>query len=419
MAMREESMKDTPGTRIETELDRIRREAFEKEAKALKEAALQHFKDQTSASLEGLKSAVRDEMTAAVKQAMAEQGMKEALRKELTDQVGKVAANLTKQIEERIKEDVAKEVKGAESRLGERLATWANETKKSLTKAYSSARADAGSVKEESDTLPKEDVAAQTAEGSVDYSKVQRVTDKPEKVPRWKEILSDEKVVTSIIVGLFLVAAFLLWKRLGPPTPTSITSPDSSAAPVAETAAPSPPAELSVTAQRVRTDWIKVVVAAEDTLSSDSSLRRLYRAHPPNNQFACWFTDGAQEELENLARASSPDDVQEKLEGIFEPCFAAQPPLRDPMLAIFSAQATVAKAFSQYRNEWDGWCAIANETSPPTNPNADGVYGDATRDSLNLFLTCTSHSAELTIAAGSTTPQYLYVTYLALRELQR
>lgn len=398
-------MTDTPGTRIETDLDRIRREAFQKEAAALREAALEHFKEQTSPSLEGLKSAVRSEMTAAVKQALADQGVKEALRQELVDQVKKVAADLARQIEGQIKKEVAKEV-------GRVAEGWFTEKLKALTKTSRPVPVDEDRVKEKR-PLDQEDDGG-PSDPNVDHSTVPTAPAQS----WWERLVLNNAALASIITGLFLIAALVLWKLLGPPA-LEDDIPDRSPTPVpTETISAPPPAELSVAAQRIRTDWIKVVTTAERQLSADSPLPRLYMEHQPNSQFACWFTDDAQKKLERLARGSSSEEVQEELERVFESCFSDQPRLRDPMLAVFSAQSVVAAVFTRFRPEWDSWCAISTETMPPII-SMDGFPGPATFDGMNTFLECTGHGGELTVGANSTTPQYLYITYLALRELQR
>jgi hypothetical protein len=357
------------------------------------------------------------EVKMAVRRAMTDQAIKEVLRKEVADQVmSTVSADLEKQMEDWI----AKEVGQIEARVAEKVR---RDLLESWTLATTAVREEFGKVR----VTPPETLKPSIQPKLVSLERpvplapadVEPAVSSRKMRPFFKT-MSAGKV--AVVVVLFLATLFLLywiWWNVASAPRRSERNSGAQEPPVEAYPTPAPSAELSVTAQRIRTDWMEVVTAAEDQLSPGSPLRRLYMLHTPAEQFACWFSDDAQADLEKLARGSSPNDVQQQLEDVFGPCFMKKPIYRDPMLAAFAAQATVAKTFSLYRNEWDSWCGVGSEVSPPSNLIADGMTGLRTYESMNLFLKCTGHSGELAIEPSSTTSQYLYVTYLALRELQR
>lgn len=447
-------MTDTPGTRPETDLDRLRREAFTREAAALRVAALEHFKKQAEAELTGLRSVLATEIKTAVREAMTDQAVKEALRKELTEQVlGTVSEDIAKKIGARIE----KEVGQAEARVIEKVRTellesWAKAARKALNEGVDKARNELARDMSSGTTwqgwlqsvLPRSE---RTEDPQKQVPSVKRkpaeatpsgeAEDLPKKVPaaptpptippplpNWyrPDSKGRGRMALSVLgVVALALSIYTIWRTLTEDRRSIQEAPEErpsiSSSPT--TAPSSSPGQIMIADDRLRKDWMRIVNAAESGLPQDSTLLASLRAHPFSDQFSCWFSSDARKGLESLAWRRSPDDVSDQLESTFEPCFRDKPSLRDPGLAIFSAQATVAEAFSQFRGEWDSWCANGGEARPVAGMTADGFTGPTTRTSMNLFLTCTGHSAELSIGADSNVPQYLYVTYLALRELQR
>lgn len=344
----------------------------------------------------------------AVRRAMTDQAIKEVLRKEVADQVvNTVSADLDTQM----RRQIAKEVAQIEAHVAEKIS---KDLLESLTLATTVLRE---GFQKAQDTAP----ASSGMQRPVLAEAEPPVKDQEARSTYFGRMSAAGKVAALALALALLASGYLIgW---GVSTARQRTEQLVSQA-IFETPVPTssllpPPAKLSIDAQRIKGDWMKAVMEAEDQLTPDSLLRRLYGEHSPSDQFACWFSRDASQKLEKLARGgSSPRDTQQELDYIFQPCFDMKPPLRDPMLAIFSAQATVAVTFSRYRAEWESWCATADEASPPFLVG-DGFPGPATWEGMNLFLKCVGHNGDLAIEPSSTTSQYLYVTYLALRELQR
>lgn len=445
-------MTDNPGTRTETDLDRLRREAFVNEARALKEAALDHFKQQTSAELTGLKTALAGEIKTAVREAMTDQAVREALRKELTEQVlGRVSADLAQQIGDRL----ATEVRQAEARVveevqGDFLKSWTKVAKKVFEDGLKSARAEFSRDQEDYavDAKARLDLRlnGRAEKRRTDEEKAQtkgaetREADQNGKTgesgersgsPKgfftgilkgFKNTSRGDRVGVAILLLGFGFVLYVGWStyaqwRLRSDQNDLDTTPAPAPAP-----APMPTPTPPPVSDRLLKDWTRTVEDAETKLQANSPLNPLhavFKKHPFNEQFLCWFSSDAKKELENLAWKRSPDKLRDQLDRAFEGCFSSNSSLGDPRLAIFSAQATVKEVFSRHRKDWHDWCASGDEAQPVAGLIADGVYGLTSKVNMNVFLTCSGHSAELTIDDNSKTPQYLYVTYLALWELQR
>jgi hypothetical protein len=462
-------MTETFGNRPETELDRLRRDAFAKEARVLREAALQHFKEETSAELTGLKSALAAEMKAAVRVALDDKAVKEALRKELTDQLlGKVSADVAAKLGSQLADEVEK----AEERIlgivrKEFLGAWTKAARKALEDGLKNARAElapdqGGSSSGSGNSIlsilgmnrtPKGDrgkeiegeegskpehvkVQVSAAENDSDRRDQNREPKKPierdldrnqgreqekqSKFAQWRQ----DAVPASIILMIGAIILYFIFSNLSDAVKSIGGREDSLHSDFLEVTSEAyeesttSPEEASDIIDEMLSEWGPIMDAAESGLPRDSHIRPLLRSHQLNVQFSCWFRKDVREKLEELARLQPPNNFKDQLESAFRTCFSRKPELRNKDLAIFSAQATVKRVLVRHQGDWESWCANGSEVRAAAVLDVDGLPGPSTSSNMNRFLTCTGHSAELRIDDNSEAPEYLYITYLALRDLR-
>lgn len=223
-------------------------------------------------------------------------------------------------------------------------------------------------------------------------------------------------------LALFLLIALIageIWQRGN----SSTEDGDGTATPTPPTpvATPVEPGEVTISDRQLLGTWMKIVTNAESELNP--RFYEVLRRNSFNEQFRCWFNDATQKRLVSLARGLVPNQVKTELEYTFDSCFSRKPELGEPALAVFSAQATVKKLLSRKLADWESFCSLRdregeNIPSRLSSFRTDGETGPNTSFFMNLFLTCTGRNAELTIGPDSKAPEYLYITYLAIRELQ-
>ena len=489
-------MTETPSSRV----DRLRRQAFEEEAMALREAVFKHFQQQTAAELNNLRTTLKGELTDAVRDAIkatvTDQSVQDLVSKELTDPlVSGVAAIVAQELGERLRievqlaenrilasvrdefsrnwtreasaalntgivnaisgvavgvaEQLKSEVQKTEERIlesvrSEFLERWTKEAKEALNKGIDRAK--------EEHSQNQTFVRRSKAFFRLLLMKVKAVRKwrRRKEVPVAKGTLpplpragtttqDDDRRFKWQIGGLSLALIALLylgWKLLtfkpgdvtwnddeAPLTSESSTTAPLTTEPVSvTTASPGPP----VPADPLLTNWMKILEGAKNDLVRVPFTKELHRnelnalldAHPFEQQFSCWFGGVAGERLEKMAGGFIQPHRRE-LDRTFAKCFSQVRGLDEPRLAIFAAQATVRTVVFSKFSDWRSFCTQEPRPmiSDMSTVVADGMRGNRTYWIMNLYLKC-KKEAELTIDESSNTPEYLFVTYLALQELQ-
>lgn len=235
-------------------------------------------------------------------------------------------------------------------------------------------------------------------------------------LPSWlKPTAAAVGVVLALMVGLFLGKAFS--SRSEPRQ----ESRDAGAG-VSKREEPVREAEMEESPQEKL--FVARMKIPEGTVENDSALMAELRTHSYEDQFRCWFDEKARQRLDDLIDDPGLDRVafEKTLEDAFAPCVATDYPMGTSKLPVFAAQGLVGYLLK--REEEDGWDLCAEGQKPSALPDlatvtSDGEPGRTTYSLLNGFLACIDRSSQLKIDANSTSEEYLFTVYAALKELER
>jgi hypothetical protein len=168
--------------------------------------------------------------------------------------------------------------------------------------------------------------------------------------------------------------------------------------------------------------WVDMMVPEESSLPAD--LKGIVDVYTPSKQFNCWFNSATQDRLHDLLRQQNPEKDQfvEAVRKAFDQCVEEEYDFSRNTLAVFGAQVAVHKVLTRWESSgWDQGCAHGPAAAPAylRDFKATGKGGGPTFNLLNGFLACTGLSSRLTIDGNSKVQEYLFTTYVALKELQR
>ena len=139
-------------------------------------------------------------------------------------------------------------------------------------------------------------------------------------------------------------------------------------------------------------------------------------------QFDCWFDPDVLPRLDDLLETSRSGDPRENLRWTFAPCveerYSGKPGDRLPILG---AQAIVLDSLRRHASEdWQD-CRRPPDLQGFLDPDyfrIDGEPGRRTEELLNSYLASCTRVSSLRIHRESTIPEYLFVLYAALKDLE-
>jgi hypothetical protein len=177
-------------------------------------------------------------------------------------------------------------------------------------------------------------------------------------------------------------------------------------------------APVAFSAADLRQTWLDLV--KRNAPPAGSPLLRVLRARGAEKAFDCWLGGGTSDKLGALVRDAAVGTLDEgvarqRLAAAFAPCvgdYAAKPGA--PSLVVYAAQAAANQVFVASVENRPESCG-----EPPAAASADGKSGAGTETLLNALEACSGGAALPRIDAHSGPRGYLLSLYLGLSELRR
>ncbi|MES1245880.1 MAG: hypothetical protein ABUT39_30010 [Acidobacteriota bacterium] len=407
--------------------DRLRQEAYEQEAEALREDLVRYFAQGAALDELGepLRKAIQEALKQVVKEAFLDQDVRVMIRNQVRDTVLTGVRNELAAAQSAIIADLKRDL----------IPKW-NQTLKSTMRPDSKEVAPPQEKRSKKARQQEE-----LAESEIPNEFEEWDERRPPTIPQDEEDTKPRRPgmawalkLAALVLGL-LVVVLLTWllirtfqprddkdnedRRASTEQERTASDPNAEEERREEEARQAP--ETGVDAAGLREEWISRMEAAKRGLASNSPLRESLKRQPPGAQFDCWFDQTGIRQLEGLL--AHPEmtnrELRSKLQGdVFDPC------LQDYSLElpVFGAQALVHVALQ--RRQEARWQGCPDGRRPDGIPDlaefeTDGKRGPGTYGLLNGYLACSGHASQLTLGDASTVPDYLFTLYAALKELSQ
>ncbi len=376
--------------------DRLRKEAFEQEAEALREDLVRYFAS----------GAVLDELGLPLRQAIQE-ALRQVVKEALQDEDTKIMVR--QQVRDTILNGLKNELAEAQPKILAALRKeWIGKWGKGLKGA---AQPDAGAGPDvlEGDGERRPPIAA-PGTGV-----------RPTATDRFLKLASLVfSLLALVLVGWLLLRTFQSGE--GPERAQPASSSTTGQGQNEPESRQSDQVEFVSDPWALRDTWTTRMEAAVRGLPTTSPLLRSLEGHPLAEQFNCWFDKSAIGQLDSFISKTRVDMKQLKTprDGVFQDC--VQESYANSPLPVFGAQSIVHVALQRRADA--KWVGCPNDKKPADVPDlaafqADGQPGPGTNKLLNAYLACAGFSSQIEIKNSSAAPEYLFTLYVALKELSQ